>query len=262
MWQSPAIVPFTVSHTAVAWPLSRLVPNLPTAALAIGAMSPDFEYLLRLAPRSHLSHTPLGVLTFCVPVSLATWLVYRHLVRPSLLDLLPRAMCREVQQWEGRRDFAWTFVWATLAILVGAFTHLAWDAFTHTDGVVVAAIPALRAPVLATHDLRWCQLFQHGSTLFGLAVLFLWAKRTWNRFPATARRFEPAQLASLITSALCLLAASTVGALLDGERAMGAGLIPVLAFAAVGAMDGAAIALLAIGIFGRLGKNKRAMQVE
>lgn len=255
------LVPFTVSHAAVAWPLSRLVPQLPAAALAIGAMSPDFEYLVRLAPRSHLSHTPVGVFAFCLPVAMAAWLAYRYLVRPAALELLPAALATE--QPDRREPIGSTTLAAALAIVLGAFSHLAWDAFTHQDGLAVAAIPVLRQDVVPGHDgLLWCQLLQHVSTLVGLVILGVWGLRAWQRLPPQARRLEPGQLPGLAASLAFVMACSAVGGFLDGHRAWGGGVVSVLAFAAVGAMDGAAFALLSIGLGMWVSRTRRGLQPQ
>src|SRR6185295_10926654 len=82
-------MPVTPAHAAVAWPLRKIAPHLPLSALVIGAMSPDCEYFLRLAPITRMAHKPAGVIFFCIPVSLVAWLIFRRLVRPALLELLP-----------------------------------------------------------------------------------------------------------------------------------------------------------------------------
>ena len=66
-------MPVTPAHAALALPLSRVAPALPLAPLVIGTLSPDFEYLLRLAPTGRFAHSLLGLVVFCVPVSLLAW---------------------------------------------------------------------------------------------------------------------------------------------------------------------------------------------
>jgi hypothetical protein len=221
-------------------------------ALVIATMSPDFEYLVRTMPRSQFGHTLAGGFTFCVPMSLAAWLLYRWLVSPLSRELLPTAMGHAIQRRHRRLDLP-ALGWATLATVLGAFSHLAWDAFTHHDGLVVAATPILRAAVPSTGgSLRWYQVGQHGSTLLGLVVLFLWAQQAWTSFPPEARRFGVGQAKRVRSRVAILLALSAAGTVLNGRRAWGGGVIPVLAFAAVGAMDGAALALFGLGVVARL----------
>ncbi|MEZ5316129.1 MAG: DUF4184 family protein [Vicinamibacterales bacterium] len=63
-------MPLTPCHAAAAWPVRRMLPALPLAPLVVGMMSPDVEYLIRLAPAGRNFHTPLGIVVFCLPVSL------------------------------------------------------------------------------------------------------------------------------------------------------------------------------------------------
>ena len=89
-------MPFTPSHAAAALLLRRAFRTLPPAALVLGTLSPDFEYLLRLAPRGRFGHSPEGLLLFCLPASLAAWLLYLRLIRPALRELLPPGLAAAV----------------------------------------------------------------------------------------------------------------------------------------------------------------------
>ncbi len=73
----------------------------------------------------------------------------------------------------GGRPLNW--VLAPLSILVGAWTHLAWDSFTHADGWMVPRIPALSAPVsFFSYTGELCHVLQYACSVFGLAVLAIW----------------------------------------------------------------------------------------
>ena len=58
-------------------------------------------------------------------------------------------------------------------------THLVWDGFTHRGTAIVDAFPALRA--VAFHyegwRIRWFVVLQHVSSVVGLLLLALWARR-------------------------------------------------------------------------------------
>ena len=73
-------MPVTPGHAALALPLSRAAPALPLAPLVIGTLSPDFEYLLWLSPTGRFAHSLLGLVVFCVPVSLLAWGMWRAIV--------------------------------------------------------------------------------------------------------------------------------------------------------------------------------------
>jgi uncharacterized protein DUF4184 len=77
-----------------------------------------------------------------------------------------------------------------LSLLVGIWTHLLWDSFTHTSGWVVQNLPILKTPVasLAGQHIRICHLLWYGCSFGGLILLFLvydrWQQRTYGA-PAT-----------------------------------------------------------------------------
>ena len=245
-------VPFTPAHAAAALPLSRLWPWLPLPALVIGTMAPDFEYLLRLAPRGRFAHSPLGLLAFCLLMGLLVYAAFECIVWPALLRLLPPGLAaafgreRVAESALGGAAFG-----AALAVLLGAVSHVVWDGFTHGSGWAVTRLPALREPVglALLPRLPWYRLLQHGSTLTGGIVILAWASAWLRRQPLSALAFAPGQAArSARTIATLLLLAGLAGAA-NGWRVQPTGPRGVLAYAAVGAMSGLAAALLAYGLW-------------
>ncbi|MFC0676691.1 DUF4184 family protein [Lysobacter korlensis] len=236
-------MPLTPSHAAAALLLVRVLPRLPLAALVIGSMSPDFEYLLRLAPRGEFGHTSTGLLVFCLPVGLVVWAIYRAWVRPVVLDLMPPGLaagyaCGCNASWLG----------GALAVLLGALSHVVWDAFTHADGFFVAVLPALASEALPSvfPGLRWYKLLQHASTAVG-AIAIVWLGLHWLRsHPPYARHFAPGQAKRAAAYLTLVVLVSCVGALLNGARAVDRGLAATLGYAAVGGMVGFALASAAL----------------
>jgi hypothetical protein len=239
-------VPLTPSHAAAALLLRRLSSRLPLAPLVIGTLSPDFEYLLRLAPRGRLAHSPAGLILFCLPASLVVWIAYRAWVRPALLDLLPPALAAV----NGPRPT--TLFAAGCAALLGAASHAAWDGFTHATGFGVLLFSGLGepvAPALAA-DLRWYKLLQHGSTLVGgFALLF--AAFRFTRLPPAARRFAPGQARRLVRAGTAVLGSAVLAGIVNGSRSLAGGVANALGFAAVGGMLGFALALLVYSLCAR-----------
>src|SRR4051812_36471590 len=136
-------MPITPAHAAAAWPLHAAWRRLPLAALVIGTLSPDLEYVLRLEPRGKFGHSPAGLVVFCLPVTLLVWYVWRSLVRPSLTPLLPPGLRRAAEAPPpGRRSDVLPL--AIFAALLGAATHILWDGFTHETGWAVLLLPAMR----------------------------------------------------------------------------------------------------------------------
>src|SRR5690349_25113242 len=74
-----------LSHQAVVLPLKIAAPRAVSGtALVLGSMAPDVEYFLRGYPTATVSHTWLGQLTFCLPVTLLLfWIVTRVIAEPA-----------------------------------------------------------------------------------------------------------------------------------------------------------------------------------
>ncbi|MGI8685778.1 MAG: DUF4184 family protein [Acidimicrobiales bacterium] len=81
-------MPFTVAHAVVAPPLSKMSGGrLDVTALAVGAMSPDFAYVIFLDTGRNFGHTVPGVLLFCLPASMVVLAVWHGLVKRPLAVL-------------------------------------------------------------------------------------------------------------------------------------------------------------------------------
>lgn len=241
-------MPFTVAHAVVAPPLSRLTGGrLAASALAVGAMSPDFEYVAYLQTRRTIGHTPLGLVVLCLPASLAVLAVWHFLVKRPLAGLLPTrwahlgaAVCRPLPPATWRRAAA-----VAGAILLGGLTHIVWDSFTHADGLAVGHLEALRRPVVAGLPLYQC--LQYGSGLAGMALLAL-AVLVWARSqPPAAVAMPPVR--RRVAGAAFLTTATLAGAAANAGRMAAAGGTrhDLVVAAALGAMAAGAVSLLAYG---------------
>jgi Domain of unknown function (DUF4184) len=67
-------------------------------------------------------------------------------------------------------------------LLIGAWTHLLWDSFTHSDGWFVQHLPILQSPTIAVagRRARVCHLLWYGCSFAGVVWLFLEFER-WKR---------------------------------------------------------------------------------
>jgi hypothetical protein len=184
-------MPFTLAHPAAVLPLRRLR-LMRTVPLVIGAMTPDVPYYLPWRIAKHIppvtqtyfgSHAFLGTFTFDLPIGLLALLLIWLLRAPLAAPLGPGAKdkCLAALERFGSRPINW--VLAPLSILVGAWTHLAWDSFTHPEGWMVSRISALSAPVsFFSYTGELCHVLQYVSSVFGMAVLAIW----FARLPAPA----------------------------------------------------------------------------
>lgn len=182
-------MPFTAAHPAAILPFTRL---LPFTALTIGAIAPDLEYFLYSEPYSEHGHTLPGLIVFCLPIGLGLWLCILPILLRYGSFLLPESERRFVRPdafASVNHPFS-SLPLAGCAIVLGATTHLVWDAFTHFDGWGVRLIPMLSRPfvAIAGHDVAPYSALQHGGSLVGMTILAI-AYSGWRgrQSPATPR---------------------------------------------------------------------------
>lgn len=247
-------MPLTPSH-AVAAPLIQRVIRplgivLPMSALVIGTMVPDFEYLIRLSPGGGEWHTRVGLLEYCLPAGLATWLIFRTVIGPTLLRLLPPGLGDAVRATVAPGPTYRLIPGALVAIAFGAVSHDLWDSFTHPDGWVARQLPWLRyRHALGPHlYVRYVFVLQYASSVLGLlavmAILWHWVAKQ----PKTARQIPPGERAWRFREAGLLLLAAIAGATLNAHRPHPSGLGWGLGVAAVGGMSALALALFVYGL--------------
>jgi len=170
-------MPFTLAHPAAVLPLRR-VRLMRTVPLVVGAMTPDLPYYLPWRIAKHIpqeTHTLLGTLTLDLPMGVLLlifiWLLRRPLAAP--LGRFGEAKCLAALGRFGSRAGNWAL--APLSLLIGSWTHLVWDSFTHPDGWMVSRISALSAPVsFFSYTGELCHVLQYASSVLGLAVLAVW----------------------------------------------------------------------------------------
>lgn len=240
-------MPFTVSHAAAVLPLQRFGKlQLPLTALMIGSMAPDFGYFFSHEASRAMTHSFPGLITFSLPAGLAVWLFYVAVLEKATITLL-------TDRWHTR--FAHTdsitaslILRAAVAIVLGAFTHLLWDAVTHRATFATDAFPALLGP---TPGFGWLPIYHllHGlSSVIGLVILVIWA-RNLHRQPAKSliRPYRISERAR--ASAIWILfAAALLGAVMDWLPYARARYDAQLFFAAVGLMSGFFIAWCLIAV--------------
>ena len=173
-------MPFTISHAAAALPVKALNKRLPLSALMVGSMAPDFAFFLPWGIDRHDTHSLAGLFTFCLPAGLIAWLYYVLILERPTLGFLPDAWRTRVQSTGALGAHA--LLIAGIAVLLGAATHLAWDAFTHA-APLGNVIPALHDDLSASDGIYLPVYFvlQVVSSVFGLVVLATWAWRIRDR---------------------------------------------------------------------------------
>lgn len=209
-------MPFTLAHPAAILPL-RGIRLLRTVPLIIGAITPDLPYfapgnLARFVPETHEFEASY---TVCLVLGYLTLTAVFFLRRPLTALMSPRARWLCLKALEPFRTHPAEWLFAGAAIVVGVWTHLLWDSFTHTDGWVVRRVSALSAPVqLGQFTEPVCHVLQYVSSGFGLLVLGIWY---W-RLTAPARvPPDPGAPRSALAPILMLVATASV--LIGGVQA-------------------------------------------
>ncbi|MBT2390478.1 DUF4184 family protein [Streptomyces sp. ISL-1] len=189
-------MPFTLSHAAAVLPGIRRdgVARGPllASALVMGSFAPDITYFTAAAVPGamefgEVTHAPLGVLTVDVAITaalVAVWLM----VREPLLALLPAA-------WQGRvhafvqgggprtdRPSALALRFYASAV-IGASTHIVWDAFTHHDRWGTELLPVLNETAAGLPLFSYAQ---YGTSALAMAALVWFTVSALRRQPAIA----------------------------------------------------------------------------
>ncbi|MET8970753.1 DUF4184 family protein [Streptomyces hydrogenans] len=149
-------MPFTLSHAAAVLPGLRRDGTargpFVASALVAGSFAPDLTYFAATAVPGAMefgdvTHSPVGLVTVDVLITAALvglWLT----VRESLVGLLPGRWRGPVygvvrgRPWRERRP-AGLVAWFVVSAVIGATTHVVWDAFTHLDRWGTRAVPFL-----------------------------------------------------------------------------------------------------------------------
>jgi hypothetical protein len=193
-------MPFTLSHVAAVVPAYRPLTRAHLfSAAAIGSMAPDFGMLLPESLSRWQTHSLQALFSFCLPAGLIAWWLVQVLIKPAGIELLPDGPWARARAEHPPISLLRLSAWvgAAAGILLGALTHLVWDAFTHEDARGVRMFPLLEdyGPGIGRHSLRIYDWLQYGSSLLGLAVLALalalWLRHAAAPAVAPARRIAP-----------------------------------------------------------------------
>ena len=166
-------MPFPLAHPAAVLPLRRFCPRLLSfPALVIGSLSPDGGYLFEEMLWGRRSHELLGSLAFGLPVGIVLVVLF-YWLRTPLARLLPvpyrqalLPVCRQPHPP----------IWAIIiSLVIGTWTHVLWDSFTHNDGWFVQHSAILYSPVItaAGRTARVCHVLWYGCSFVGVVWLFL-----------------------------------------------------------------------------------------
>ena len=177
-------MPWTLSHPAAVLPLCRFTPEpLDFAALVVGSTTPDVGYYIGRFDLATFAHTLAGSFAACLPSGVIILLVFYLFCRP-ISYALPSPHRQVLLPLCPGFPVGWMrWLIILFSLLLGAWTHNFWDAFTHEHGWFVDRIPWLQQPVvhLPSTTVHVYLVLQEASTVIGFAIValayWLWLRR-------------------------------------------------------------------------------------
>lgn len=167
-------MPFTVSHMAVTLPFSKNKKELfIVPAIAIGSMAPDFEYFFRTRMYGVYGHTLKGVFFLDLPLVIVTYFVCYYFIFPTVTPYLPRLLqfnqkfinCKSIAFW----------MKFLLSGLIGIFSHIFIDSFTHKSGFMVDKISLLQIDISFFNlQIPIYKFLQYGLGILGLMLVLVY----------------------------------------------------------------------------------------
>jgi len=170
-------MPFTLAHPAAVLPFRRYCPRwLSFPALVVGSVAPDVGYWSGPYDLEKISHGFAGSFWFDLPIGLLMLAVI-YLLRAPVAEKLPtRSRNLFLAMWP--RPLG-TPLAVVLSLLVGIWTHLLWDTFTHNHGWLVERVEALQTPLFSLRGkaFRVSHLISYLCSFLGVALLLAAALR-------------------------------------------------------------------------------------
>lgn len=229
-------MPWTVAHAAAVVPLQHWSRGrLSFPGLVAGSMAPDMPYYLLRFDLGQFAHIPAGTVLACVPLAL-TALLLLFALREPLVFALPQP---HRAAWTGALERpSPNPAIVALSIVLGAWTHIAWDACTHGTGWVVEQIPFLQQPFPGT-TIGLYHGLQELSTIVGTVVLVVLYRRWLKPAAPVSRAGNRWRYAVLVT---CLLAAAAIASVFAaGDATTFSGVVALRVFLFRGALYGTVI---------------------
>lgn len=162
-------MPFTLAHPAAILPLSRLCPRqLSFPALVMGSLAPDVGYVFARWQVDEYSHSLVGSAVFGLPTG-ALMLVAFMAARSRLVNWLPAH--HQTRLLPLCRRPIGSVATIAFALLLGIWSHLIFDSFTHKGGWAVEEFAWLQHAVVTVkyHNFRVHHILWYGFSFAGVA---------------------------------------------------------------------------------------------
>ena len=233
-------MPYSMSHAVVAIPVSHLTKGkVPTAAVIVGSISPDFPYLLVLTPTHAPGHSILGVLVHCLfPALAALFIWYRWLEKPTLAfwKLPERSRSAETP----------SIPLIIVGVLIGALSHVLWDSTSHSYSAIVESSPFWNFKLLSLPIYKWNQYL---SGVFGLVILGLWYLNALMKNIKTP--YAGNFYGGVVIYAISIMAIVLIGNILHQSNSIG----DIAVRTSIGVMSGGVVAAVVYGAMNQARHN-------
>ena len=204
-------MPFTLAHPAAVLPLKRLR-ALDPLPLIVGSVTPDIGYYFPRQIRLYLpaAHSFVGSFTFCLPVALGLLAILIAL-RIPILEPLPtehrQFVASLIERFQSRKFY---LAAAVPSILIGVWSHLIWDSFTHRNRWAVQHSDLLRMtlqlPLLGSMEVF--RALQYLSSVLGLVAIGICYLSAERRFVRTYRPVDVRDNRAVLFGSLLTLSAA------------------------------------------------------
>lgn len=157
-------MPFTLAHAAVSIPFYHVHRRwISFSAIAIGTITPDFEYFLRMRMLSEHSHLVSGMFYFNLPIGFLLFVFFEKVLKEKIFT------SAQPPSW---RDIGARLPFIIFSLLIGIGSHLLWDSFTHATGFFVECFSFLQSSIaLGYFEVPVYKVLQHASSVIGIAAV-------------------------------------------------------------------------------------------
>lgn len=184
-------MPFTLSHSLFAVPLKRVLPSLSVTGLILGSMAPDIEYFIAMQPFRSIGHSLEGFFLLAVPTCTAFAFAFHRIIKPAIPHMLPsfaginRFAEQMIRPWRLTSMMDWLLF--LLSVLLGFYSHVFLDSWTHGSGWFVQRIPFLTKTFAGDQIYHITQLSLSviGLLVPALYLLYRWYKWQENKEKST-----------------------------------------------------------------------------
>lgn len=168
-------MPFTLSHPSIVVPLYFIRKKyFSLTGLIIGSMIPDIKFFTSVYIIRNFSHNWEKAYWLGLPISLLLCFVFHNVIREPLIHYSPSAIGNRFSRYERfnwNRYFLNNWLIIILSILIGIYSHLMLDGFTHLSFNMLSSLTGFSTEIVPENeDLIYYRIIQSLYSLAGLVA--------------------------------------------------------------------------------------------